>query len=232
LNYTGLPPQVPPLLLVVLEEAGLPYTIFPITKDNSEKLELEFLKTTRNNIFPIILDRDGPHKKPFVIFEAGAILLYLAEKCGKFIPTESTERFNVLQWLLFENSKIGPTLGNTKHFMYHAPDPIPYAVKRFNNEAKRIFNIIDDQSGENEFLAGTYSIADIATFPWVKEYERYHVASETIPNISLWIDKIKKRKAVIKGIEAVSNLNLIYKKRNLICHIHISVFGTTILQPF
>jgi GST-like protein len=195
-------------IAIMLEEAGLPYTIFPITKDNSEKLELEFLKTTPNNIFPIILDRNGPNKRPFVIFEAGAILLYLAEKCGKFYPSNSTEKFDVLQWLLFENSKIGPTLGNTKHFMYHAPEPIPYAVKRFNNEAKRIFNIIEDQLGENEFLAGSYSVADIATFPWVKEYERYNVAPETIPNLSLWIDKIQKRKAVIKGLEAVSYLKI------------------------
>ncbi len=195
-------------IAIMLEETLLPYTVFPINKDNSEKLELEFLKTPSTNIFPIILDRDGPNKKPFILFEVGAILLYLAEKCGKLLPTERIERFAVLQWLLFENSKIGPTLGNTKHFMYHAPEPIPYAVKRFNSEAKRIFHIIEDQLGENEFLAGAYSLADIAAFPWVKEYERYDVASETIPNILLWIDNIQRRKAVIKGIEVISHLKM------------------------
>src|SRR5207247_597476 len=114
--------------------------------------------------------------KPLAIFESGAILLYLAEKSGQFIPKESLQKFEVIQWLLFETSKIGPTFGNTKHFMYHAPEEIPYAVKRFNNETKRIFTIIEKQLAENPFLAGTYSIADIATFPWLKEFERYGIA--------------------------------------------------------
>lgn len=191
---------------IMLEEIGSNYSVFPVNKNNNEQLELEFLKTTPNNIFPIILDRDGPNNKPFVIFEPGAILMYLAEKSGKLMPEKNAERFDVLQWLLFENSKIGPTLGNTKHFMYHAPEEVPYAVKRFNNEAKRIFSIIENQLSENDFLAGDYSIADIATFPWVKEYERYGITDDMIPNVNKWIDRINKRKAVNKGLEALAEL--------------------------
>jgi GST-like protein len=191
---------------IMLEEIGLHYSVFPVNKSNNEQLELEFLKTTPNNIFPVILDRDGPANKPLVIFEPGAILMYLAEKSGKLMPEKSAERFDVLQWLLFENSKIGPTLGNTKHFMYHAPEEVPYAVKRFNNEAKRIFSIIEKQLAENEFLAGEYSIADIATFPWVKEYERYSIDADTIPSTCQWLERVSDRKAVSKGLEALEDL--------------------------
>lgn len=191
---------------IMLEEVGLNYSVFPVNKSNNEQFELEFLKTTPNNIFPVILDRNGPNKKPLVIFETGAILVYLAEKSGKYMPNQSSEKFDVLQWLLFENSKIGPTLGNTKHFMYHAPEEVPYAVKRFNNEAKRIFSILEKQLEENPFLAGDYSIADIATFPWVKEYERYGIETDHIPNLSQWLEKINKRKAVVKGLDALAEL--------------------------
>jgi GST-like protein len=202
----GSPTPSAATIAIMLEEVGLDYSVFPVTKQYSGHLELEFFKQTPNNIFPLILDRDGPENKPLLIFEPGAILLYLAEKSGKFSPTSSYEKFAVLQWLLFENSKIGPTLGNTKHFMYHAPETIPYAVKRFNNEAKRIFNIIENQLTENDFLAGSYSVADIATFPWIKEYERYGIVTEEIPYTCSWLNKVSDRKAVLKGLEALVNL--------------------------
>lgn len=193
-------------IAIMLEEIDCSYSVFPINKNNNETLELEFLKTTPNNVFPIILDREGPNKKPLVIFEPGAILMYLAEKSGKLVPKNSVERFDVLQWLLFENSKIGPVLGNTKHFMYHAPEEVPYAVKRFNSEAKRVFSIIDNQLAENNYLAGEYSIADIATYPWVREYERYGMSLDQIPNIGKWLERITERKAVNKGFEALEDL--------------------------
>jgi GST-like protein len=202
----GSPTPSAATIAIMLEEVGFHYSVFPVTKGNTEQLDLEFLKQSPNNIFPVILDREGPESKPLVIFEVGAILMYLAEKSGQFISQKSPEKFDVLQWLLFENSKVGPTLGNTKHFMYHAPEEVPYAVKRFNNEAKRIFSIVENQLSENEFLAGEYSIADIATFPWLKEYERYNIDSDTIPNICVWIDKINERAAVTKGLEALVNL--------------------------
>ncbi len=191
---------------IMLEEIGSKYSVFPVNKSNNEQLELDLLKTTPNNIFPVILDREGPDNKPVVIFEPGAILMYLAEKSGKLMPENNMERFDVLQWLLFENSKIGPTLGNTKHFMFHAPEEVPYAVKRFNNEAKRIFTIIEKQLAENPFLAGEYSIADIATYPWVKEYERYGISADLIPNMCEWLQRVSERSAVGKGLEALEDL--------------------------
>jgi GST-like protein len=193
-------------IAIMLEEIGFNYSVFPINKNNNKHLELEFLKMTPNNVFPIILDREGPNNKPLVIFEPGAILMYLAEKSGQLFPKQHAERFDVLQWLLFESSKIGPVLGNTKHFMYHAPEENPYAVKRFNNEAKRVFTIIENQLGENDYIAGDYSIADIATFPWVREFERYSISAEQIPNICSWLDRITQRKAVNKGLEALSDM--------------------------
>lgn len=191
---------------IMLEEIGLHYSVYPVNKSSDEQLDLEFLKTTPNNIFPLILDREGPAQKPLVIFEPGAILMYLAEKSGQLMPEDSAARFDVLQWLLFENSKIGPTLGNTKHFMYHAPEEVPYAVKRFNNEAKRVFSIIEKQLAENDFLAGEYSIADIATFPWVKEFERYGIEENSIPFMRKWMERVSERAAVNKGLEALEEL--------------------------
>ena len=193
-------------IAIMLEEIGFNYSVFPVNKSNSEQLDLEFLKQTPNNIFPVILDREGPDNKPLVIFEPGAILMYLAEKSGQLMPEKSAEKFDVLQWLLFENSKIGPTLGNTKHFMYHAPEEVPYAVKRFNNEARRVFSIIENQLAESEYIANNYSIADIATFPWVKEYERYGIQKDHIPNTCAWLEKITARKAVSKGLDALESL--------------------------
>lgn len=201
----GSPTPSAHTIAIMLEETGFDYSVFAINKNNNEQLDLEFLKMTPNNIFPVILDRDGPGNKPFVIFESGAILMYLAEKSGQLMPENRTERFNVLQWLLFENSKIGPVLGNTRHFMYHAPEEAPYAVKRFNIEAKRIFSIIENQLTENEFMAGEYSIADIATFPWVREYERYGNTAEQLPHLCKWLQAMGKRKAVSKGLEILGD---------------------------
>lgn len=191
-------------IAIMLEEIGANYSIFPI-KNNNE-LELEFLKMTPNNIFPVILDREGPDNKPLVIFEPSAILIYLAEKSGQLIPEIRSEKFDVLQWLLFENSKIGPTLGQTKHFMYHAPEEVPYALKRFNTEARRVFSIVEKQLSENEFIAGDYSIADIATYPWVREFDRYGMTAEQLPHLTAWLGRLNDRKAVTKGLEAIANL--------------------------
>lgn len=190
-------------IAIMLEEAAFHYSIFPVNKNNGEHLDLEFLKMTPANIFPIIIDRDGPEKQPLVIFESGAILIYLAEKSGKLIPQKGREKYEVLQWLLFENARIGPTLGNTKHFMYHAPEEASYAVKRFNNDAKRLFSILEKQLSENAYLAGEYSIADIATYPWVKEYERYNIDREQVPNLCAWLNKIESRPSVMNGLEAL-----------------------------
>ncbi len=193
------------MITIMLEELEQHYTVFPVTKENSETLELELSKFSPHHNFPIILDRDKAKKDPIAIFEPSAILMYLAEKSGQFMPKQPAERFEVLQWLLFENSKIGPIFGNNKHFMFHA-ESIPYAVKRFNSETKRVCSIIEKQLGENKFLAGEYSIADIAAFPWLKDYERFGVEEEDIPNICEWVERLGKRKATQAGWESLANL--------------------------
>ncbi len=193
-------------IAIMLEETKLNYLVFPI-KSNIEQFELEFLnKTTPSNVFPVIVDREGPQNKPLVIFEPGAILMYLAEKSGMLMPKNLSKRFDVLQWLIFESSKIGPTLGNTKHFRYHAPEEVAYAVKRFNSETKRMFNILETQLTENDFLAGEFSIADIAAFPWIKEFERYEVKADEIPNVVKWMERLGERSSINKGLEAMASL--------------------------
>jgi GST-like protein len=199
----GSPTPSACMIAIMLEETNLHYSLFPVTKGAMEQHDLEFLKSSPSNQFPVILDRKGPNDQPLVIFEPSAILLYLAQKTGQLLPELDSARYDVLQWLLFENSKIGPTLGNTKHFMYHAPEQIPYAVKRFNNEAKRVFNIIETQLSENEFIAGDFSIADIATYPWMKEHERFGIDEDQIPNIINWLNNLSERKGIQKGMEAL-----------------------------
>jgi len=194
------------MITIMLEELGTPYTVFPVTKENSETLELELSKFSPHHNFPIILDREKAQNSPVAIFEPSAILMYLAEKSGQFMPRQAIEKFEVLQWLLFENSKIAPTFGNTKHFMFHATESVPYAVKRFNSETKRICSIIEKQLGENKYLAGEYSIADIAAFPWIKDFERLGIDEENIPHICDWLDRIGKRKSTQSGWEALANL--------------------------
>ncbi len=194
------------MITIMLEEVKIPYTVFPVTRENSQTLELELAKFPPHHNFPIILDREKSHNPLIAIFEPSAILMYLAEKSGQFMPKGQSEKFDVLQWLLFENSKIGPIFGNTKHFMFHATESVPYAVKRFNHETKRICSIIEKQLGENKFLAGEYSIADMAAYPWMKDFERFGIDEKEIPNICDWLERINKRQATQTGWEALANL--------------------------
>lgn len=194
------------MITIMLEEVGTPYTVFPVTKENSQGLEMELTKFSPHHNFPIILDRKQEGEAPVAIFEPSAILMYLAEKSGQFMPKDSSERFDVLQWLLFENSKIGPVFGNTKHFMFHATESVPYAVKRFNSETKRICSIIEKQLADNKYLAGEYSIADMAAFPWLKDFDRLGVSEDEIPGICDWVGRITQRKATQNGWDTLANL--------------------------
>lgn len=194
------------MITIMLEEANIPYTVFPVNKENSATLELELTKFPPNHNFPIILDRSQDESSPFAMFEASAILMYLAEKSGQFMPKLQADRFEVLQWLLFESSKIGPIFGNNKHFNFHATEAVPYAQKRFGHETKRICAIIEKQLGESPYLAGEYSIADMAAFPWLKDVERFGVEESEIPNIMGWLDRLTKRKATQDAWESLANL--------------------------
>jgi GST-like protein len=154
-------------ITIFLEEAGLEYKIVPVNIRKGEQFAPEFLKFSPNNRMPAIIDHDGPGGKPLALFESGAILLYLAEKTGKFMPSEMRARYNVVQWLMFQMAGVGPMFGQRGHFLRAAPEKIPYAIERYTNESRRLLNVIEKRLAESPYLAGDYSIADMATYPWV-----------------------------------------------------------------
>jgi GST-like protein len=151
----------------MLEELGLPYTIVPIDIGKGDQFKPEFLAISPNNKMPAITDPDGPDGEPISIFESGAIMLYLAEKTGKLMPTDPRGRYRVMEWLMFQMGTVGPLLGQVHHFRRYAPEKIEYAINRYTKEAGRIYGVIDRRLEDHEFLAGDYSIADIAVWPWI-----------------------------------------------------------------
>lgn len=185
---------------IFLEEAALPYTVKPINIGAGDQFEPDFLKLNPNNKMPVIVDPEGPEGNPITLFESGAILLYLAEKTGQFLPETIRDRYRVIQWLMFQMGGIGPMLGQAHHFRQYAPDQIPYAVDRYTNEATRLYRVLDKQLGETEFVAGDYSIADMAIFPWIVPYERQGQDMANTPNLKRWFDTINSRPAVQRGL--------------------------------
>lgn len=190
---------------IMLEETGLEYTVHPIDISAGDQFDPEFLKISPNNKMPAIVDLDGPGGKPYSLFESGAILMYLAEKTGSFMPSEIRARYTVIQWLMFQMGGIGPLLGQAHHFRAYAPEKIPYAIDRYTNEANRLYNVLDVRLREHEFLAGEYSIADIATFPWLRSHERQGVDLDEYPNVKRWFDVIAERPAVKRGVEVLAD---------------------------
>jgi len=184
---------------IALEELGLPYNVIPINIGKGDQFKQEFLKISPNNKIPAMVDPDGPGGKPISLFESGAILIYLAEKSGKLMPQEPRGRYNVLEWLMFQMASVGPMLGQAHHFRRYAPDQIQYAIDRYTNEARRIYNVIDKRLGEVPYLAGEYSIADIATYPWLRPYRWQGQELENFPNLKRWYDGLEQRPAVQKG---------------------------------
>ena len=189
---------------VMLEEVGLEYKVIPINIGRGDQFDPEFLKISPNNKMPAMVDPEGPDGKPYSLFESGAILMYLAEKTGQFMPQESAARYLVIQWLMFQMGTVGPMLGQAHHFRSYAPEPMPYAVDRYTNEGRRIYNVIDKRLSEVEYLAGDYSIADMATFPWVRLHERQGVELDELPNFVRWVEAIKARPAVERGLEVLA----------------------------
>ncbi len=189
---------------IMLEEVGLEYKVIPINIGRGDQFDPEFLKISPNNKMPAMVDPEGPDGKPYSLFESGAILMYLAEKTGQFMPEASAARYLVIQWLMFQMGTVGPMLGQAHHFRSYAPEPMPYAVDRYTNEARRIYNVIDKRLSEVEYLAGDYSIADMATFPWVRLHERQGVELDDLPNFARWVEAIKARPAVERGLEVLA----------------------------
>ncbi|MFL5317987.1 MAG: glutathione S-transferase family protein [Microvirga sp.] len=186
---------------IMLEELGLPYSVHPVNIGKDEQFRPEFLAISPNNKIPAIVDRDGPGGKRFALFESGAILIYLGEKTEKLIPTDPATRYVALQWLMFQMGGLGPMLGQTHHFLRAAPEPVPYAIKRYKDETRRLYGVLDKRLAEAEHLAGEYSIADIASYPWVARHEWHQIELGDFPNVKRWYDAIGARPAVQRGMK-------------------------------
>ena len=186
---------------ILLEETGLPYRVIPVDIGKGDQFKPDFLKISPNNKMPAIVDADGPGGRPYPLFESGAILMYLAEKTGRFMPVDVAGRYRVIEWLMFQMGGIGPMLGQAHHFRRYAPEKIAYAVDRYTNEARRLYGVLDRRLGEVEYMAGEYSIADMATFPWLRKPEGQGQNIDDFPNVKRWFAAINARPAVQKGLQ-------------------------------
>lgn len=185
---------------IALEELGLPYEVKTIDITQDQQFAPEFLAISPNNKIPAIVDSDGPGGKPIALFESGAILIYLAEKTGKLLPIDPRARHEVLQWLMMQMGSVGPMLGQAHHFLRFAPEDVPYAKRRYSNETRRIYGVLDRRLSKHDWLAADiYSIADIATFPWIARHEWQGIDLADFPNLKRWFDAIAARPAVVRG---------------------------------
>ena len=189
---------------IILEELKLPYNVIAVDLFKKEQKKSEYLKLNPNGRIPIIVDRENDN---FVVFESGAILIYLAEKTGKFLPNKPKKRSVVLQWLMFQMGGIGPMQGQAHVFYRYAPEKIEYAINRYQNETFRLYKVLDDQLKENEYLADDFSIADIATWPWVRRHQWAGVEIEKLYNLRRWVENLENRPAFQKGIEVPFKLD-------------------------
>ncbi len=184
----------------MLEEIKLPYTVHKINLSEREQFKTKYLKINPNNKIPSIIDQDGPGGKPMTLFESGAILIYLADKTGKLLPKNLRDRAITIQWLMFQMANIGPMLGQANHFLKYAKKKIPYAIERYSNEAKRIYGVLNKHLKDNEHLAGKYSIADIAAFPWIDIHDDQQIDLNEFKHVKRWHNEIAARTAVKKGL--------------------------------
>src|ERR1051326_6458988 len=190
----------------MLEETGLEYRVHPIDIGAGEQVNPAFLAISPNNKIPARVAQRGPGGKPFALAESGAMLFYLASKTGKFLPADVRERWEVMQWVMFQMGHIGPMLGQAHHFLQYAPEKIEYAMNRYRNEAKRLYRVVDKQVEENEWIAGSeYTIADMSIMPWLRFPERQGVNIEEYPNLKEWRDRIAARPAVKKALEELAH---------------------------
>jgi GSH-dependent disulfide-bond oxidoreductase len=192
---------------IMLEECGLPYRAIPVDIGAGDQFKPEFLKISPNNKIPAITDPQGPDGKPISLFESGAILLYLAAKTGRFLPATDRAKYEVLQWLMFQMGGVGPMLGQTHHFRMYAPQKLDYAIDRYTNEAKRLYGVIERRLAQSEYLGGDeYSIADIATFPWLRSWEKQGIVLADYPRLHTWFNKVAERPAVQRGVKVLADL--------------------------
>ncbi len=195
-------------ITIFLEESGLPYKILPINIGKGMQFEPDFLAISPNNKIPAIVDQTpAAGKTPVPVFESGAILWYLAEKIQKFIGKEIHDRTTTMEWLFWQVGGLGPMLGQNHHFLQYAPEKIPYAIERYVNETTRLYNVLNKQLGQHEFIAGEYSIADMASFPWVLGFENQRQDIKNFPHIKRWLTTVGQRPAVRRAYDIAATVN-------------------------
>lgn len=192
---------------IMLEETGLPYKVVPVNIGKGEQFTPEFLAISPNNRMPAIVDHEPPSGgAPIAIFESGAILLYLAEKTGQLLPKDLRGRYEVTQWLMWQMGGLGPMSGQAGHFRFYTGEPNPYALDRYTKEVNRLYGVMDRRLSDREYLGGEYSIADIASFPWVAGWERLGQNLPAFPHLSRWFNAIQARPAVERGLAVGKDL--------------------------
>lgn len=194
-------------ITLFLEETGLEYRIIPVNIGAGEQFKPDFLKISPNNRMPAIIDKNARDGRELSVFESGAILLYLAEKTQKFVPADVRGRFQVLQWLFWQMGGLGPMAGQNHHFSRYAKERIPYAIERYVNETGRLYRVLDTELKEKNFVAGDYSIADMAIYPWIVPHEAQSQDLNKFPNLKRWFESIKSRPATIRAYEKGNHLS-------------------------
>ena len=192
---------------IMLEECALPYRTVAVNIGAGDQFKRDFLAISPNNKVPAIVDPSGPDGKPISLFESGAILLYLASKTGRFMPSDLRARWEMLQWLMFQMGGVGPMLGQAHHFRLYAPEKVPYAIERYSNEAKRLYGVMNTHLAKTKYFAGgEYSIADMAIFPWLRSWKNQGIDWDDYPHLRGWFDEIGARPAVMRGVEVLASL--------------------------
>jgi GSH-dependent disulfide-bond oxidoreductase len=201
--YTLTSPNVQKIF-IMLEELKLPYNIIPVDVWKGDQFKPEFLKLNPNGKIPVIVDHEGPGGKPYTVIESGAILLYLADKSGRFLPADPARRYEVIQWLMIQLTGVGPMFGQLTHFKRYAPPGNDYSLSRYQTEVRRLYDVLDERLGKTTYLGGPdYSIADIATFPWTRNHDLQAVRFDDKPNLTRWFDAIAARPAVKRALAKV-----------------------------
>ena len=189
---------------IMLEELALPYRVYPVNIGQGEQFKPEYVRINPNSKIPSIVDAEGPDGKPIAMMESGAILIYLARKTGKLFPQADRAKYEVLQWLMFQMGGVGPFFGQVHHFLRSAKEQVPYAIERYMKETRRLYGVLNERLKDHEYLADGYSIADIATYPWVARYEWHKTDLNDFPHVKRWFDAISARPAVQRGMKVPS----------------------------
>ena len=189
---------------IMLEELALPYRVHPVNIGQGEQFKPEYVRINPNSRIPSIVDPEGPDGEPITMMESGAILIYLAGKTGKLLPASVRDRYVALQWLMFQMGGVGPIFGQVHHFLRSAKEQVPYAIERYTRETRRLYGVLNERLKDREFLADGYSVADIATYPWVARFEWHKTDLNDFPHVKRWFDAISARPAVQRGMKVPS----------------------------